>query len=445
MSYTWVKMLNESDSRLHKEEVLRKALSAVNLGSVTTENFLNLLSITYNPFITFGIKQVPESTQTDDPDNPWDEFNKLLSKLSNRELTGNAARQAVESMMRRFSVDEWNHLCRSVLTKDLRAGISDKTINKVLKGTKYEIPVFGCQLATSCENRPEMRSIKRLEPKLDGVRVLMTVYFNDNGFSVVSFSRNGKVFNNFGHIEKQIQESTADIIRAIGNRIVDGVGIVFDGEITGNSFQELMKQARRKENVQADDSVFHIFDIIPLADFRRGHWNTPLKKRIEMLDKIRPVIDTTPSVKLLQNLVVDLDTAEGKDQLDRYARDMVELSYEGIMIKDLDAPYECKRNTFWLKWKPTLTVDLEVIDVEAGTGKNTGKLGALVCAGYEDGKYIRVNVGSGFDDDLRDSLWRDRDLVVGRTVEILCDVITQNMDGTHSLRFPRFVRFRFDK
>ena len=445
MSYTWVKMLNENDSRLHKEEVLRKALSAVNLGSVTTENFLNLLSITYNPFITFGIKQVPESTQSDDPDNPWDEFNKLLSNLSNRELTGNAARQAVESMMRRFSVDEWNHLCRSVLTKDLRAGISDKTINKVLKGTKYEIPVFGCQLATSCENRPEMRSIKRLEPKLDGVRVLMTVYFNDNGFSVVSFSRNGKVFNNFGHIEKQIQESTADIIRAIGNRIVDGVGIVFDGEITGNSFQELMKQARRKENVQADDSVFHIFDVIPLDDFRRGHWNAPLKKRIEMLDKIRPVIDTMPNVKLLQNLVVDLDTAEGKDQLDRYARDMVELGYEGIMIKDLDAPYECKRNTFWLKWKPTLTVDLEVIDVEAGTGKNTGKLGALVCAGYEDGKYIRVNVGSGFDDDLRDSLWCDRDLVVGRTVEILCDVITQNMDGTHSLRFPRFVRFRFDK
>jgi DNA ligase-1 len=438
-------MLNENDSRLHKEEVLRKALSAVNLGSVTTENFLNLLSITYNPFITFGIKQVPESTQSDDPDNPWDEFNKLLSNLSNRELTGNAARQAVESMMRRFSVDEWNHLCRSVLTKDLRAGISDKTINKVLKGTKYEIPVFGCQLATSCENRPEMRSIKRLEPKLDGVRVLMTVYFNDNGFSVVSFSRNGKVFNNFGHIEKQIQESTADIIRAIGNRIVDGVGIVFDGEITGNSFQELMKQARRKENVQADDSVFHIFDVIPLDDFRRGHWNAPLKKRIEMLDKIRPVIDTMPNVKLLQNLVVDLDTAEGKDQLDRYARDMVELGYEGIMIKDLDAPYECKRNTFWLKWKPTLTVDLEVIDVEAGTGKNTGKLGALVCAGYEDGKYIRVNVGSGFDDDLRDSLWCDRDLVVGRTVEILCDVITQNMDGTHSLRFPRFVRFRFDK
>jgi hypothetical protein len=27
----------------------------------------------------------------------------------------------------------------------------------------------------------------------------------------------------------------------------------------------------------------------------------------------------------------------------------------------------------------------------------------------------------------------------------LCDVITQNQDGTYSLRFPRFVRFRDDK
>ena len=36
-------------------------------------------------------------------------------------------------------------------------------------------------------------------------------------------------------------------------------------------------------------------------------------------------------------------------------------------------------------------------------------------------------------------------MVVGRTAEILCDAITQNKDGTYSLRFPRFVRFRDDK
>jgi DNA ligase-1 len=160
---------------------------------------------------------------------------------------------------------------------------------------------------------------------------------------------------------------------------------------------------------------------------------------------MRPVLESTQHVKLLPHLNVNLSTAQGKDQFDRYCKDKVAEGYEGVMIKDLAAPYLCKRTTHWLKYKPVITVDLEVVDVEEGTGRNLGRLGALVCSGTDHGKQITVNVGSGFSDADRDSFWTDRDLVVGRTVEILCDVITQNQDGTYSLRFPRFVRFRDDK
>jgi DNA ligase-1 len=293
-----------------------------------------------------------------------------------------------------------------------------------------------------------MKGIKRLEPKLDGVRVLLTVIPSDSGLTTICFSRNGKQFENFQHIEEQVRDNFLKLCRAAkgtdqGRAMANGV--VFDGEVIGNTFQELMRQARRKTDVQAEDSVFNIFDVIPLQEFREGHWNAQLNQRIQLLEAMRPVIDTMPNVELLPHIMVDLDTAAGKDQLERYAKDQVNAGFEGIMIKNVDAPYECKRNTFWMKWKPTITVDLEVVGVEEGTGRNLGRLGALVCAGEDDGKEITVNVGSGFSDIDRDSLWADRNMIIGTTCEILCDVITRNMDGTYSLRFPRFVRFRLDK
>jgi DNA ligase-1 len=268
--------------------------------------------------------------------------------------------------------------------------------------------------------------------------------------SVFCYSRNGKVFDNFSHIEDQIRNNVKELIAA-ADKVDDmqsGIlkqGFVLDGEVVGNTFQELMRQARRKENVNATDSVFHVFDVLPLADFQRGHWNAQLSKRIALLEAMQAAFDKMPNAELLPHLQVDLDTGEGKNQLERYAKDMVNAGFEGIMIKNLDAPYLCKRSTDWMKWKPTITVDLQVIGLEEGTGRNKGRLGALVCNGVDDGKEITVNAGSGFSDTERDSLWEDRNLIVGRTVEILADAVTQNQDGTYSLRFPRFVRFRDDK
>lgn len=444
MSASWIAKLNESDSRLHKEDVIKQALEASVLGSINAQIFLGLLKACYNPFVTFNVRQVPDTVGIVDAENPWHDFNELLQSLSERKLTGNAARDAIEEMAYRFDSVEWNNFCAPVIRRDMRAGISDKTINKICKKTEYEIPVFGCQLATNCENRPEMKGIKRLEPKLDGVRVLMFVIPDANqGVTTICYSRNGKVFDNFTHIEEQVKENFTKLVRGHMNALIDG--FVLDGEVIGNTFQELMRQARRKENVQANDSVFNIFDIVPLVDFRRGYWNAQLHKRIGILEKLRHVIDNMPNVELLPHINVDLDTAAGVDQFHRYCKDMVNQGFEGVMIKDVDAPYECKRNTFWMKYKPTITVDLTVVGLEEGTGRNEGRLGALVCEGMDDGKFIQVNVGSGYSDEDRDSYWKDSNLVIGRTAEVLCDVITQNQDGSYSLRFPRFVRFRDDK
>ena len=139
---------------------------------------------------------------------------------------------------------------------------------------------------------------------------------------------------------------------------------------------------------------------------------------------------------------MDLDTPEGNKRFVELNKAAVDGGYEGVMIKDINAPYECKRSHAWLKAKPFIEVTLSVTAVEEGTGRNEGRLGALVCAGQDDGKDILVNVGSGFTDEQRSTFWTDRNAVVNQLVEVRADAVTQNQDGTYSLRFPRFKTFR---
>ena len=393
--------------------------------------FLEGCRLALDPMITFGLKQIPEKTNEDGTGLDWDSFTLALTGFVNRSFTGNLARDTVVRMMHSATQEQWNYWYRRILIKDLRCGVSEKTINKVVKGA---IPVFECQLShDSTNHESKVCGKKMLEVKLDGVRVLTVVYPDGR---VDQFSRNGKELLNFGHIKEQFA--------SVANGLKDPT--VFDGEIMSNSFQDLMKQVHRKENVEAGDAVLHLFDIIPLDKFQEGKFEVKQKDRTAWLSQwYLDNQNKLPNVQVLDHAVVDLDTEQGRKLFAMYNKSAVENGYEGIMIKDLNAPYECKRSVAWLKSKPFIEVSLEVTKVEEGTGRNSGRLGALVCSGDDDGKRIQVNVGSGFSDADRDSFWAahvENDSIVGHLIEIRADAITQNQDGTYSLRFPRFLRFR---
>ena len=425
-------------SRLHKEGILEKMLVTANLGGAGGEAFFYNLYLACNPFFVPGFKKPPTTEGITDTDNNWPEFWNLCERLQARELTGHAARDAVEACSKRFDSDEWNTVCRQVILKDLRAGISEKTVNKVAGKTKFKIPTFTVQLAQDSKGQPnKMTGKKRLEGKLDGVRVMAVI----TDGSVKLFSRNGKNFENFPQIEEAINS-----LKLKASKIFNfsPKNIVLDGEVMGESFQALMKQAQRKNDAKTEDMVFNIFDVIPLADFYRGYWNAQQHKRTAWLEEQREIIESHSCLRVTQGIEVDLDTSEGQDVLKRYANDCVNLGLEGIMIKDQGAPYECKRSSAWMKWKPVITVDLAVVDIQEGTGKYEGSFGSFICEGVDDGKLIRVHVGSGITDDQRSEYWKNRKKLKGMVVEIMADAVTKNQsdDDTYSLRFPRFVRFR---
>ena len=419
--------LESDNSRLFKEAVVAREASAGN------QEFFEGVRLTLDSMVTFGLKQIKEKTDADGPGLDWASFNNAAQLFINRACTGNSARDVVAQLTAQATKEQWNGWYRRILIKDLRCGVSEKTINNVVgkKFPKFAVPIFSCQLAHDSTNHESKVCGKKLiEVKLDGVRVITIVYPEGR---VDQFSRNGKELLNFGHIKEQLA--------AVATGLTEPM--VLDGEVMSSSFQDLMKQVHRKDNVNAKDAVLFLFDAIPLKDFEQGKSKVSQLKRSNWVKSwFEGNKDSLPNINILEQELVDLDTEAGQKRFRAINQKAIDGGYEGIMIKEPDAPYECKRTVSWLKLKPFIEVTLEVIAIEEGTGKNEGRLGALVCSGVDDGKTIGVNVGSGFSDDLRSDIWSDRDAVIGQLVEVRADAVTQNQDGTYSLRFPRFLRFR---
>ena len=273
---------------------------------------------------------------------------------------------------------------------------------------------------------------KQIEVKLDGVRVLAVC----KSGKVELFSRNGKQFHNFPHIIKEIE--------AVLERKPSPYDCVLDGEVMSKDFQDLMKQVHRKDGKAATDSVLHLFDFIPLTDFLEGGWDKPQSYRSNLVKYwVLENNDILEHVTACDWEDVDLDTTEGQERFVALNKAAVDGGYEGVMIKDVDAPYECKRTHAWLKAKPFIEITLKVVDVEEGTGRNAGRLGAVIVEGEDDGYNYRLNCGSGFTDAQRDQFWTERASLIGNLIEIRADARTKSQDSdTYSLRFPRFKTFR---
>jgi len=419
--------LEADNSRLAKEQIIEDSMNE------GLDEFFEGVKMCLDKLHTFGVKQVPEAT-VNGQGLAWQPFTELADALYKRKLTGHAAKDAIELAMGVATIDQWNMFYRRILIKDLRCGVSEKTVNKIakkLKLDKYQVPVFECMLAhDSANHEKKVTGKKLLEPKLDGVRAITVVDYEQR--SVTMYTRNGKVLENFSHITSALENYMDEI----------GRSYVLDGEVVSHSFQDLMKQVHRKSDVQAQDAKLCLFDIVPLVEFKAGESVQGQRRRSNMLKTFEKIFGDTGCIEIIPQMEVDLDTMVGEVEFKDYNKKMVQEGYEGIMIKDIDSSYQCKRSTAWLKMKPFIEVSLEVTDVEEGTGRNEGKLGALVCEGIDDGKAIKVNVGSGFSDSDRDSFWNDRGSLPGRIVEVRADAVTQNQDGTYSLRFPRFKTFR---
>tara|TARA_B100001564_G_scaffold344427_1_gene342006 strand:+ start:154 stop:1440 length:1287 start_codon:yes stop_codon:yes gene_type:complete len=420
MSYPWkiIKELESDNSRLFKEGVIEKYIN--------DKDFQEGLAMCLDPLVTFGVKQVPESDH-EGVGLDWNAFKEAVNQLIEREKTGHAARDLIINLLNLSKKDQWNDWYRRILIKDLRCGVSQKTVNNVTKrmGLKFKVPVFSCMLAHDGAKHPKkIKGDCLVEYKYDGVRVIAIVKNN----KATLYSRNGKIFYNFPNIESALSKPEYN-------------NMVFDGEVMSDDFQALMKQVYRKSGAQTDDAYLALFDILPLKEFNNGKSKLNSIDRKKELNQLSKTFEDV--IKLVDYEIINFDSENGQNKFSIMNKEALDKGFEGLMIKPNESFYECKRSHAWLKIKPFIEVTLKIIDIQEGTGKHEGKLGAFHVEGDDDGKFFSLSVGSGLTDEDREKFWASKDNLIGRLVEIRADAVTQSIEGEHySLRFPRFKNFR---
>ncbi len=420
MSYPWkiIKELESDNSRLFKEGVIEKYIN--------DKDFQEGLAMCLDPLVTFGVKQVPESDH-EGVGLDWNAFKEAVNQLIEREKTGHAARDLIINLLNLSKKDQWNDWYRRILIKDLRCGVSQKTVNNVTKrmGLKFKVPVFSCMLAHDGAKHPKkIKGDCLVEYKYDGVRVIAIVKNN----KATLYSRNGKIFYNFPNIESALSKPEYN-------------NMVFDGEVMSDDFQALMKQVYRKSGAQTDDAYLALFDILPLKEFNNGKSKLNSIDRKKELNQLSKTFEDV--IKLVDYEIINFDSENGQNKFSIMNKEALDKGFEGLMIKPNENFYECKRSHAWLKIKPFIEVTLKIIDIQEGTGKHEGKLGAFHVKGDDDGKFFSLSVGSGLTDEDREKFWASKDNLIGRLVEIRADAVTQSIEGEHySLRFPRFKNFR---
>ena len=373
------------------------------------------LKMGLDPFTPFHVVKVPRVTKrvvNPSEEIRWNIFIDAADMCASRFWTGNKAVQILHNALS-IATEEEEKWMRKILKKHLAIGASTKTINKVLPGL---IPTFDVALAQKFEEKriADKESVG-VEPKLDGIRCFAIVKEG----SALLYARSGKLITNFDD--------------TIGEELIKLGDGCYDGEIMGKDFIDLMRQAYRKENVDVSDTYLALFDYLPLEEWETRESKLTTRQRyLELVTRIGLNFPLR-YLRKVSRVHVDADYEVIKALHDKY----VSNGYEGAMVKDLDAPYKFGRGPEVMKLKAFHDVDLTVERLIEGTGKHSGKLGSVV-VNYHG---VEVQVGSGFSDELRDTIWSTPDMFVNRTIEVRYQEVTP--DG--SLRFPTFVCFRNDR
>jgi ATP-dependent DNA ligase len=440
--------LAATPSRNEKKEILGEALDLNSPNYV--DQLQNVIELALNPFLHFNISRIKyvRDPYKEGEWSPFPLYNFLL-ELAEADGASNNDRKKLSALA---SCDpETVAVVNFILKKDLRCGISTKTVNEFLDIPSYEVmkpygdnPFPGKNFEKFLSLAEEQSNFILWSIKADGYRISYAIVQEDG--SIEYLSTNGKPYNNFKVFDAELFSIACDLRDTYGINFP----MKFDGECvsTDGDFQTMQKQARRKTNADTDVYRFLVWDVIsdslPLGYFDRYTMLFDTVKPIttgetyDFSDKIKQFKNN--KIFVLKHSILPLEEAT-EDRIRAMALSAISLGNEGVILKTPYHMHEFERSNHWFRIKALylkgsgIEVDLPVVGFEYGReGTRLEKLlGKFLCQ-YKD-KIVKVS--GKISDKQREEFVKDLPSVI----EVYAD--SETNDG--SLRLPIFQRVRVDK
>lgn len=343
---------------------------------------------------------------------------------------------------------------------------------------KYDVEVGIPIVPQLCQrlNDPE-EVIKKMtevlvEPKYDGLRV--QIHFvrhpKSSKLQYTAYTRNlEEVSAMFPELRKLAEYVSADTL------ILDAEAIGFDPK-TGKLllFQETMNRKRKHLITETAAKIplrFFVFDVLSING--ESLIAKKLRDRKDVLNKLFKKNDLFVQTEYI--------TTTDPKKLQTFHEQKLSEGLEGVVIKQVDAPYQSgRKNWYWVKLKEKTgtqgklsdTLDVVVMGYYFGRGKRTVfGIGAFLVGVLEsENRFVTIaKIGTGLSDDQFKELKQRADTLVAKTqpkeyrvdkalfpdvwitpeivVEVAADELTKspNHSAGYALRFPRLVKFREDK
>jgi len=234
--------------------------------------------------------------------------------------------------------------------------------------------------------------------------------------------------------------------------VLDGEALALDEAGRPRPFQETASRTAMAAGVVVTP---YFFDVLHLDG--SDLLDAPGVERSAALERL------VPEPHRVARLVTD-----SPDAAESFAAEALRAGHEGVVVKDLAAPYDAgRRGSSWVKVKPVHTLDLVVLAVEWGSGRREGwlsniHLGARDPGSGADSEEHWVMLGKTFkgmtDEMLTWQTERFLELETARSsyvvtvrpeqvVEIAFDGVQRSTryPGGVALRFARVLRYRDDK